>query len=92
NKFEVFNTLKKWKVMVENVTNLRVKFLKFDNGGEYSSREFIEYYAENGIKMLKTVPKSPQHNGVAKRMNQTTNERGKTIRLHVGIPKILWVI
>ncbi|GKE77776.1 retrovirus-related pol polyprotein from transposon TNT 1-94 [Tanacetum coccineum] len=34
--------------------NLRVKCLKFDNGGEYNSREFIEYCAENGIRMLKT--------------------------------------
>nr|GEY85767.1 putative retrovirus-related Pol polyprotein from transposon TNT 1-94 [Tanacetum cinerariifolium] len=40
-------------------------------------REFIEYCAENGIMMLKTVPKTPQQNGVAKRMNQTLNERAK---------------
>ncbi|GJZ26400.1 retrovirus-related pol polyprotein from transposon TNT 1-94, partial [Tanacetum coccineum] len=46
---------KKWKAAVENETNLRVKCLKSDNGGEYSSREFIEYYAENGIRMLKTA-------------------------------------
>ncbi|GJS65089.1 putative RNA-directed DNA polymerase [Tanacetum coccineum] len=62
NKSEVFNTFKKWKAAVENETNLRVKCLKSDNGGEYSSREFIEYCAENGIRMLKTVPKKPQQN------------------------------
>ncbi|GKF07134.1 retrovirus-related pol polyprotein from transposon TNT 1-94, partial [Tanacetum coccineum] len=52
NKSEVFNTFKKWKAAVENKTNLRVKCLKSDIGGEYSSREFIEYCAENGIRML----------------------------------------
>ncbi|GKF41332.1 retrovirus-related pol polyprotein from transposon TNT 1-94, partial [Tanacetum coccineum] len=45
---------KKWKAAMEKETNLRVKCLKFDNGGEYNSREFIEYCAENGIRMLKT--------------------------------------
>ncbi|GKA04546.1 retrovirus-related pol polyprotein from transposon TNT 1-94 [Tanacetum coccineum] len=90
NKPEVFNTFKKWKAAVENETNLRVKCLKSDNGREYSSREFIEYCAENRIRMLKTVPKTPQQNGVAKRMNRTLNERAKSMRLHAGPPKMFW--
>ncbi|GJT67256.1 retrovirus-related pol polyprotein from transposon TNT 1-94 [Tanacetum coccineum] len=77
NKSEVFNTFMKWKAAVENETNLWVKCLKSDNGGEYSSRDFIEYYAENGFRMLKTVPETPQQNGVAERMNRTLNERAK---------------
>ncbi|GKE47572.1 retrovirus-related pol polyprotein from transposon TNT 1-94 [Tanacetum coccineum] len=51
---EIFNTFKKWKAVVENETNLRVKCLKSDNGGEYSSPEFIEYCTKNEIRMLKT--------------------------------------
>ncbi|GJU07578.1 retrovirus-related pol polyprotein from transposon TNT 1-94 [Tanacetum coccineum] len=64
-------------------------FLKI-NLREYSSREFIEYCAENGIKMRKTVPETPQQNGVAERINQTFNEREKSTRLHVGLPKMFW--
>ncbi|GJY24182.1 putative RNA-directed DNA polymerase [Tanacetum coccineum] len=90
NKSEVFNTFKKWKAAVENETNLRVKCLKSDNGGEYSSRDFIEYCAENGIRMLKTVPETPQQNGVAERMNRTLNERAKSMRLDAGLPKMFW--
>ncbi|GKB57971.1 retrovirus-related pol polyprotein from transposon TNT 1-94 [Tanacetum coccineum] len=90
NKSEVFNTFKKWKAAVENETNLRVKCLKSDNGGEYSSRDFIEYCAKNGIRMLKTVPETPQQNGVAERMNRTLNERAKSMRLHAGLPKMFW--
>ncbi|GJS12355.1 putative RNA-directed DNA polymerase [Tanacetum coccineum] len=90
NKSEVFNTFKKWKAAVENETNLRVKCLKSDNGGEYSSRDFIEYCAENGIRMLKTVPETPQQNGVAERMNRTLNERAKSMRLHARLPKMFW--
>ncbi|GJY79999.1 retrovirus-related pol polyprotein from transposon TNT 1-94 [Tanacetum coccineum] len=71
-----------WKVAVENETNLRVKCLKSDNGGEYSSRKFIEYCAENWIRMLKTVSETPQQKGVAERINRTMNERAKSMRLH----------
>ncbi|GJU84592.1 putative RNA-directed DNA polymerase [Tanacetum coccineum] len=81
NKFEVFNTFKKWKAAMENETNLRVKCLKSDNGGEYNSREFIEYCAENEIRMLKTILETPQQNGVAERMNRTLNERAKRFRI-----------
>ncbi|GJQ89640.1 retrovirus-related pol polyprotein from transposon TNT 1-94 [Tanacetum coccineum] len=66
------------------------KCLKFDNDGEYSSREFIKYCAENEIRMLKIVPEAPQQNGVAERMNQTLNERSKSMRLHAGLPNMLW--
>lgn len=45
HKSEVFNTFKKWKAAVENETGLKIKCLKSDNGGEYSSTEFIDYCA-----------------------------------------------
>ncbi|GJS66764.1 retrovirus-related pol polyprotein from transposon TNT 1-94 [Tanacetum coccineum] len=79
---------KQKKAAVENETNLRVKCLKSNNDGEYSSREFIKYCAENGIRMLKTVPETPQQNDVVERMNQTLNERAKSMRFHAGLPKM----
>ncbi|GKC36351.1 retrovirus-related pol polyprotein from transposon TNT 1-94 [Tanacetum coccineum] len=51
-----------------------------------SSIEFIEYCTENGIRMFKTIPKTPQQNGVAERMNRTLNGRAKRFR----IPKEEW--
>ena len=50
--------------MVETKTGLRLKCLRFDNGGEYIDRGFKEYYATNGIRMKKTIPKTLQQNGV----------------------------
>ncbi|GJR54721.1 retrovirus-related pol polyprotein from transposon TNT 1-94 [Tanacetum coccineum] len=90
NKSEIFNTFKKWKATVENETNLRVKCLKSDNGGEYSSQDFIEYCVENGIRMLKTIPETPQQNGVAARMNRTLNESANvpTFLLVFRIPEV----
>ncbi|KAD5318324.1 hypothetical protein E3N88_18270 [Mikania micrantha] len=67
-----------------------VKCLKSDNGGEYVSTEFTNYCADHGIKMIKTVPETPQQNGVAERMNRTLNERARSMRLSAGLPKTFW--
>ena len=40
--------------------------------------------------MEKTIPGTPQQNGVAEHMNRTLNERARSIRLHAGLPKTLW--
>ncbi|KAL9258053.1 Retrovirus-related Pol polyprotein from transposon TNT 1-94-like protein [Drosera capensis] len=86
----IYDSTRKWKVAVENETGLKIKCLKSNNGGEYSSSEFIDYCIENGIRMLKTIPKTPQQNSVVERMNMTLNERAKSMRIHAGLPKIFW--
>ena len=54
-----------WKTEVENQTGLKVKSLKSDNGGEYDSQEFKDFCSEHGIRMIKTIPGTPEQNGVA---------------------------
>ncbi|KAM0048322.1 putative RNA-directed DNA polymerase [Helianthus debilis subsp. tardiflorus] len=90
HKSAVFDAFKIWKSAVENETNLKVKCLKSDNGVEYISKQFTDYCAKEGIKMIKTVPGTPQQNGVAERMNTTLNERARSMRLNAGMPKRFW--
>ena len=90
NKSDVLSTFVKWKAEVENQTGARVKCLRSDNGGEYNSKEFTNYYAAHGIRMEKTIPNTPQQNGVAERMNRTLNERARSMRLHASLPKFFW--
>ena len=59
----------------ERETGNPLKRLRTDNGGEYISREFKEYFSKHGIRNEKTVTGTPQHNGVAERMNQTIVEK-----------------
>ena len=66
NKFDVFDTFKKWKALVEIETGKKLKRLRSDNGGEYCSKEFDRYCSEHGICREKTVPRTPQENGVRK--------------------------
>ena len=76
--------------MVKTETGLKVKCLRSDNGGEYINGRFSEYCVAQGIRMEKIIPKTPQQNGVAKRMNKTLNERTRSMKLHVGLSKIFW--
>jgi hypothetical protein len=64
-KYDVFNTFKKWKFLVENETGKRLKCLRLDNGGEYCSKEFDDYFSYPGIRREKTVSGTPQENGVS---------------------------
>ena len=73
--------------MVEIEIGLKVKCLRSDNGGEYIDGRFSQYCAAQGIRMEKTIPRTPQQNGVTERMNRTLNECARSMRLHVGLPK-----
>jgi hypothetical protein len=42
---EVFKRFQEFRALVENQSGKRIKVLRSDNGGEYSSRQFIEFYA-----------------------------------------------
>ncbi|KAK2378762.1 putative mitochondrial protein [Trifolium repens] len=90
HKSEVFDAFKKWKAMVENETGLKIKKLRTDNGGEYEDTKFKKFCYENGIRMERTVPSTPQHNGVAERMNRTLTERARSLRMQSGLPKQFW--
>jgi transposase InsO family protein len=85
-KYDVFDTFKKWKSLVENETGRRLKSLRSDNGGEYFSKDFDDYCLYHGICREKIVPGTPQENGVSERMNMTIMERARSMRLHAGLP------
>jgi len=70
-KSEVFGVFKKFKVMIENETGTKIKVVRSDRGGEYTSAEFMRYWEELDIRRFLTASYSPQQNGVAKRKNQT---------------------
>jgi hypothetical protein len=68
-----------------------LKCLRSDNGGEYCSKEFDDYYSYHVIHREKTVPGTPQENSVPERMNMTIMEHTRSMRLHVGLPLQFWV-
>ena len=68
-KNEVFGKFKEFKALVENLTEQKIKTLRSDNGGEFTSEEFKEYCKEVGIKREISTPYNHQHKVIAKRKN-----------------------
>ena len=68
-----------------------LKCVRSDNGGEYYSKGFDSYCSHNVIHREKTVPRTPQENGVSERMNRTIMERARFMRLHARLPLQFWV-
>lgn len=63
-KVGAFEEFKGYKMLVENETGRRIKCLRLDRGGEYISREFMEYYEDHGIRRQYSAPRSSQQNGI----------------------------
>ena len=76
-KVDVFNTFK--QALVENNTNISIKCLRTDNGGEFTSVEFENYCKEAGIERHKAKVYTPHQNGVAEHMNMTLLERARSM-------------
>ncbi|KAL4582349.1 hypothetical protein LXL04_006896 [Taraxacum kok-saghyz] len=89
-KDQVFDRFKAFHAMVERQKRRKLKCLRSDNGGEYCSREFSKYCTEHGIRHEKIVPRTPQHNGVAERMNRTIVEKVRCMLSMAKLSKPLW--
>jgi hypothetical protein len=72
--FEVFNKIKEFKALIKNLSERKIKILRSNNGGEYTSKEFVSFCRDVGIKRELTTPYNPQQNGVSERKNRTMLE------------------
>ena len=59
-KSEVFEAFKIFKATVENERGRKIKAIRSDRGGEFTSKEFQEFCATNRIQHFLTVPRSLQ--------------------------------
>ena len=60
---------KTWIYFLRSKTGKKIKVLRSNNEGEYTSHAFNEFCRQEGIKRQLTVPYIPQQNGVAERKN-----------------------
>ena len=56
---EVFLWFQEFKALVENQTRKKIKVLRSDNGGEYTSHAFDEFCRPEGIKRQLTILYTP---------------------------------
>ena len=55
-KYEVFETFKVFKGLVENNLRKKIKSIKYENGGEYVKRDIQQLCVSKGIWMEQLVP------------------------------------
>ena len=75
---------------MENSSGRKLKAIRTDNGGEYTSTVFENYLKPEGIRQERTIPKTPQQNGVAERMNRTLVETVHTMLTDAKLPHKYW--
>ena len=56
--------IKKYKMRAEADSGKKLRVLRTDRGGEFTSVEFAAYYADQGVERYHTAPYSPQQNGM----------------------------
>ena len=76
--------------MAERMSDKRLKVLRSDNGGEFVSGQFVKYLQSEGVRHELTVPKTPQQNGVAERLNRTLIEMTRAMLAGSNLPQNLW--
>lgn len=89
-KDETFYSYKMYEAELLRQKGIHIKKLHSDRGGEYLSKEFSDHLAKSGTKRNLTVHDTPEHNGVAERLNRTLLEKVRAMLHASGLPKFLW--
>jgi transposase InsO family protein len=90
SKSEVLSKFKEYEALATTQTGCRVKTLRTDKGGEYTSKEFEEFCKQRGILHQTSVPYTPEQNGVAERMNRTLVESARSMIFQGSLDVQFW--
>ena len=76
--------------VLQNQLERKIKRLRSDRGGEYFPKIFDEFCEEHGTIHERTLPYSPESNGVAERKNRTLTGLVNAMLDNVGLSKAWW--
>ena len=87
NKSDVYSTFVKFKLLVEKQFNSTIRQFQSDNGGEYCSTLFKQFFSDNGIFHRLSCPHTSQQNGLAERKHRPIMDMGLTLLAQSGLSK-----
>jgi transposase InsO family protein len=61
-----------------------------DAGGEYKSEVFDAILCDKGIRILQSIPHTPQQNGCTERFNRTLMDKAQSMQLEACFPQSWW--
>lgn len=91
HKSESFEVFKIFKRSVEVETRVKIKCLRSDRGGEFTSNDFNKFCEDQGIKRQLTASYTPQQNGIAERRNRTLMNMVRCLLTETSMPKYFWL-
>ena len=90
SKDEALEAFRKVKIAAEVESEEKLKALRTDRGGEFTSNEFKAYCEKHGIKRYLMAPYTPQQNRVVERRNQTIVAMARSMLKSKRLPGRFW--
>jgi transposase InsO family protein len=82
--------IKRFQAAAELESGRKLKILRTDYGGEFTSLEFGDYRAAKGVQRHHSAPYLPQQNGVVERRNQTVVATARSMLKQRSMPAKFW--
>lgn len=89
-KHEVFNCFQRFLASIERQSSYKLKIIRTNKEGEFTSRELNGFCTHMGIKHEYIAPYSPQQNGVVERKNITLVENCRSLLSVSKLPNSFW--
>ena len=89
-KLDVFDVFKHFKATVENQLGTKIKILRTNRGGEFTSNAFKNFCLSHGLIHQFTFLHTPQQNGVAERKHRHLVECTLTMLSHFKLTTSYW--
>ena len=89
-KYDAFQMFKWYPARVEKETGKTLKCLRFDRGGEFTSRDFEVFCNDREIKRQTSTPRTPPHNGIAERRNRSVINYARTLMMEKNVVVKYW--
>nr|GEX95024.1 retrovirus-related Pol polyprotein from transposon TNT 1-94 [Tanacetum cinerariifolium] len=92
SKDEVFEVIISFikKTQVNLQLQLQLQRVRTNNGTEFKNKTLVKLFDEVGITQQFSAARTPQHNGVVERMNQTLVKATRIMLTFANLPLFLW--
>jgi len=90
SKDQVFDAFLSWYKNIKNIFNKSIKYLRTDNGTEFTNRRIINFCIENGISHDFSVPYEPQQNGRIERLHVSLIPNSRATIEDAHLSHIFW--
>jgi len=90
NKSDSFKNVIEYIATVERQLSTKVKCIRSDNGGEFTSNAFTTFMQQHGIEHITVPPYSHAQNGRVEQVHLTILNGVRTVLTHSGLPAHFW--